>query len=138
MKKSSCKKINYDAKEMTMKIFSLETYARMANPEPGQIYRPEILTAADGASDMGGMLGLLPPGKQIPYHYHKNRESVIIAIGGEAVEIVENQEYPFPAGTIFHIAAGEKHMTVNRSDQDFRYIEFYTCPPLSADFFEVK
>ena len=58
--------------------------------------------------------------------------------GGEAVEVVEEQEYPFPTGTIFHIAPGEKHMTINRSDQDFRYLEFYTCPPLSADFFEVK
>jgi oxalate decarboxylase/phosphoglucose isomerase-like protein (cupin superfamily) len=121
-----------------MKIFTLEAYINQKNPEPGQIYRPEILTAADGARDMGGIMGLLPPGKQIPYHYHKNRESVIVAISGEAVEIVEEQEFPFPAGTIFHIAPGEKHMTVNRSDQDFRYLEFYTCPPLSADFFEVK
>jgi len=121
-----------------MKIFTLDAYINKKNPEPGQIYRPEILTDADGAKNMGGILGLLPPGKQVPYHYHKNRESVIIAISGEAVEIVEKQEFPFPAGTIFHIAPGEKHMTVNRSEQDFRYLEFYTCPPLSADFFEVK
>ena len=121
-----------------MKIFTFEDYLNRENPEPGQIYRPEILTAADGAEDMGGILGLLPPGKQISYHYHKKRESVIIAISGEAVEVVEGQEYPFPAGTIFHIAPGEKHMTVNRSEQDFRYLEFYTCPPLSEDFYEVK
>jgi quercetin dioxygenase-like cupin family protein len=121
-----------------MKIFTFEDYINQENPEPGQIYRPEILTAADDAKDMGGLLGLLPPGKQVPYHYHKNRESVIIAISGEAIEVVEEQEYPFPTGTIFHIAPGEKHMTVNRSEQDFRYLEFYTCPPLSADFFEVK
>jgi uncharacterized cupin superfamily protein len=121
-----------------MKIFTFEDYINKENQKPGQIYRPEILTAADGARDMGGILGLLPPGKQVQYHYHKNRESVIIAIDGEAVEIVEEREYPFHAGTIFHIAPGEKHMTVNRSDHDFRYLEFYTCPPLSADFFEVK
>ena len=121
-----------------MKIFKFEDYINIENPESGQIYRPEILTAADGAKDMGGLLGLLPPDKQVPYHYHKNRESVIIAISGEAVEIVEGRKYPFPAGTIFHIAPGEKHMTVNSSDQDFRYLEFYTCPPVSADFFEVK
>jgi oxalate decarboxylase/phosphoglucose isomerase-like protein (cupin superfamily) len=121
-----------------MKIFTIEAYINKENPEPGRIYRPEILTADDGASDMGGIMGLLPPGKQIPYHYHNNRESVIIAISGEALEVVEKKEYPFPAGTIFYIAPGEKHMTVNRSNQDFRYLEFYTCPPLSADFFEVK
>ena len=121
-----------------MKIFTFEEYLKVENPKPGQIYRPEILTTGDDAKDMGGMLGLLPPNKQIPYHYHRNRESIIIGISGEAVEVVEDQEYPFKAGTIFHIAPGEKHMTVNRSDQDFRYLEFYTCPPLSADFFEVK
>ena len=26
----------------------------------------------------------------------------------------------------------------NRSTQDFRYLEFFTSPPLSADFVEVK
>ncbi|MGD9228499.1 MAG: cupin domain-containing protein [Desulfobacterales bacterium] len=83
------------------------------------------------------MFGLLPPGNQVPYHYHVRRESVIIAISGEAIEIVEGQEYPFKSGSVCHIAAGEKHTTVNRSDKDFRYLEFFTCPPVSADFVEV-
>ena len=48
-----------------MKIFTIEDYINRENPDPGQIYRPEILTAADGAIDMGGILGLLTPGKQI-------------------------------------------------------------------------
>lgn len=121
-----------------MKIFEVEDYINAGNPEPGQIFRPEILSDTDGAKDLGGILGLLPPGKQIPYHYHKTRESILIAISGEAVEIVEGKDYPFKAGSVFHIAAGEKHMTVNRSNQDFRYLEFYTCPPLAADFVEVR
>ena len=81
---------------------------------------------------------LLPAGNQVPYHYHVKRESVIIAISGEAIEIVEGKEYPFKAGSVCYIAAGEKHTTVNRSDRDFRYLEFFTCPPVSADFIEVK
>jgi uncharacterized cupin superfamily protein len=121
-----------------MKFFIFEDYINRENPEPGQIYRPEILTREHGAEDMGGMFGLLPPGSQVPYHYHVKRESVIIAISGEAVEIVEGQEYPFKAGSVCHIAAGEKHTTVNRSDKDFRYLEFFTCPPVSADFVEIK
>jgi uncharacterized cupin superfamily protein len=129
-----------------MKFFMFEDYINRENPEPGQIYRPEILTQEHGANDLGGMFGLLPPGRQVPYHYHVKRESVIIAISGEAIEIVEGQEYPFKAGqeypfkagSVCYIAAGEKHTTVNRSDRDFRYLEFFTCPPVSADFIEVR
>jgi quercetin dioxygenase-like cupin family protein len=121
-----------------MKIFKFEEYIKAENPAPGEIFRPEILIDTDRAKDLGGIMGLLPPGKQIPYHYHNTRESIIIAISGEAVEIVEGNDYPFKTGTVFHIAAGEKHMTVNRSDEEFRYLEFYTCPPLDADFVEVR
>jgi hypothetical protein len=99
-----------------MKFFIFEDYINRENPEPGQIYRPEILTRAHAADDLGGMFGLLPPGSQVPYHYHTKRESVMVC----------------------YIAAGEKHTTVNRSDRDFRYLEFFTCPPVSADFVEVK
>jgi quercetin dioxygenase-like cupin family protein len=121
-----------------MKIFKIEDYLKAENPEPGEIFRPEILIDSDGAKDLGGIMGLLPPGKQIPYHYHKTRESVLIAISGEAVEIVDGKDYPFKTGTIFYIASGEKHMTVNRSEEDFRYLEFYTCPPLDTDFVKVR
>jgi hypothetical protein len=95
-----------------MKFFMFEDYINRENPEPGQIYRPEILTQEHGANDLGGMFGLLPPGR--------------------------HQEYPFKAGSVCYIAAGEKHTTVNRSDRDFRYLEFFTCPPVSADFIEVR
>jgi quercetin dioxygenase-like cupin family protein len=121
-----------------MKIIKTQDYVKMENPNPGKPYRPEILTRDDQAKALGGMFGLLVPGSQVPYHYHKERESVIIAISGEATEVVEGKEYPFRAGEVFYIQAGEKHMTVNRSGEDFRYLEFFTCPPVSADFVEVK
>jgi len=77
------------------------------------------------------------PGSQVPYHYHERRESIIIVISGEAIEVIEGKEIPIKAGDVLHIPAGEKHTTINRSDKDFRYLEFYTSPPLSADFVEV-
>jgi quercetin dioxygenase-like cupin family protein len=80
----------------------------------------------------------LVAGSQVPYHYHKNRESIIIVISGEAIEVVEGKEIPIKAGDVLFIPAGEKHSIINRSNQDFRYLEFFTCPPLSADFVEVK
>jgi quercetin dioxygenase-like cupin family protein len=121
-----------------MKIIRVEDYMRMENPNPGKPYRPEILTREDKAKALGGMFGLLVPGSQVPYHYHRERESVIIAISGEAIEVVDGKEFPFKAGDVFYISAGEKHMTLNHSGEDFRYLEFFTSPPVTADFVEVK
>lgn len=121
-----------------MKVFKSEEYIKIANPTPGKPYRPEISMKEHGAKNLGGMFGLLVAGSQVPYHYHNNRESIIIVISGEAIEVVEGKEIPIKAGDILFIPAGEKHSMINRSNQDFRYLEFFTCPPLSADFVEVK
>lgn len=121
-----------------MKIFKSEEYMKMVNPTPGKAYRPEILMKEHQAKNLGGMFGLLVPGSQVPYHYHNNRESVIIAISGEATEVIEGKEFPIKAGDVLFIPAGEKHTTINRSKQDFRYLEFFTHPPIGADFVEVK
>ena len=121
-----------------MKRFKTQEYIQMENPNPGEPYRPEILTDAHGAEALGGMFGLLVPGSQVPYHYHIKRESIIVVISGEAIEVVEGEEIPIKAGDLLFIPAGEKHTTVNRSDRDFRYLEFFTSPPVSADFVEVK
>jgi len=121
-----------------MKLLRTEDYIRLKNPTPGQAYRPEILKAADGARDMGGMFGLLVPGSQVPYHYHKIRESVLFIISGEGFEIIEGEEFKVKAGDILFIPAGEKHAIINRSEQDLRYLEFFTRPPVGADFVEVK
>ena len=121
-----------------MKIFKSEEYMKMVNPTPGKPYRPEILMKEHQAKNLGGMFGLLVAGSQVPYHYHDNRESIIIAISGEAIEVIDGKEIPIKAGDVLFIPAGEKHTTINRSSQDFRYLEFFTFPPLSADFVEVK
>ncbi len=119
-----------------MKKFDSAAYIHLKNPTPGESYRPEILTSEHGAKDLGGMFGLLVPGSQVPYHYHKNRESVIFVISGEGIEIIEGEEIPIKAEDVLFIPAGEKHTTVNRSDGDLRYLEFFTCPPVTADFVE--
>ena len=121
-----------------MKIFKTEEYIKMANPTPGTTYRPEILTKDHQANSLGGMFGILVAGARVPYHYHNKRESIIIAISGEATEVIEGKETPIKAGDVLFIPAGEKHNTINRSNQDFRYLEFFTSPPLTADFVEVK
>lgn len=121
-----------------MKIFKIEELCAIDNPTPGEPYRPEIKLDAERFRALGGMFGLLAPGSGVPYHYHKNRESVLIPVAGEAVEIIEGEETVIRPGDILLIPAGEKHTTVNRSDRDFRYIEFFTCPPLAADFIKAE
>lgn len=117
-----------------LKLFKSGEYLEIENPRPGDSYRPEILTDTDNAKELGGMFGLLSPGNQVPYHYHENRESVIVVISGEAIEVIEGEEMVIKKGDIIFIPSGQKHMTINRSDQEFRYLEFYTRPPLHADF----
>ena len=121
-----------------MKVFKIDEYINLENPTPGEPYRPEILTAEHHAKALGGMFGLLVAGSQVPYHYHRKRESIIIAISGEAIEVKDGEEFAIKAGDIIYIPAGVKHTTINRSDKDFRYLEFFTNPPVAADFVEVK
>ncbi len=117
-----------------MEIFKIEEFLKMENPNPGTRFRQEILEG----ENLGGLFGLLGPGSQVPYHFHNKRESVIIALSGEATEVVEGKEIPIKANDVLFIPAREKHMTVNRTDKDFRYLEFHTFPPVSADFIEVE
>jgi quercetin dioxygenase-like cupin family protein len=121
-----------------MKLFKTNHYIKLSNPQPGQPYRPEILTVEDNAKTLGGMFGILVPGSQVPYHFHRNRESVIMVISGKAIEVIEGEEITIKAGDVLFIPAGEKHNTINRSGEDFRYLEFFTCPPVRADFVEVE
>jgi mannose-6-phosphate isomerase-like protein (cupin superfamily) len=124
--------------EPTVLIFKSGDYAKFQIPNPGEPFRPEILTADQGAGRLGGMFGVLPSGSQVAYHYHVNRESVIIAISGEATEVIEGKELPFKTGDIYYIPPGKKHTTINRTNADFRYLEFFTYPPMASDFVEVK
>ena len=110
----------------------------MENPTQGKSFRPEILTTEHGAKDLGGMFGLLPSGTQVPYHYHTKRESVITVISGNGIEIMDGEEIPISAGDVFFIPAGVKHTTINNSEKDLRYLEFYTQPPVGSDFVEVS
>lgn len=121
-----------------MEKLTIDDFVKLPNPTPGTNHRPEIITGQHKAKELGGMFGILVPGGSVPYHYHTNRESVIFFISGEGIEIREEGELPVRAGDVLFIPAGEKHATVNRSDHELRYLEFFTRPPVGADFVEVK
>jgi len=118
--------------------FNVDEYLAMENPNPGEFFRADILTEDKKIYDMGGLFAILPAGDEVPYHYHKERESVIFAIAGEAVQIMEGEEFDFVAGDIIVIPPQTKHQTINRSEQQFRYVEFFTNPPVLSDFHLVE
>jgi len=120
------------------KIFTVDEYVKMDNPDPGKRYRLEILTDKDNATKMGGIVILLPAkAPKAAYHYHKNRESLIMVISGQATEVVEGKKIPLKAGQLIYIPPMVKHVIYNSSDtEDLRYMEFFT--PTVPDVVEVK
>jgi len=118
-----------------MKILRSEELMGIVNPTPGVRHRLNVLTEEDNAKALAGHLSILHPGGDVAYHYHEKRESLIFLIDGEIVEIVDGREFPFRAGDVIYIAAGEKHKMENRSAREARYIEFFT--PVAKDFITV-
>ena len=80
------------------------------------------------------MFALLEPGNQIPLHHHEKRETIIVVLTGEAMEMIEEEEFPIEAGDVLFIPPGERHAMFNRSADAVRYMEFFTYPPGEADF----
>ena len=119
-----------------MKIFKPDEYVQRENPTPDDNLRMEILTAADNAKKLAGIFIVLPPGNQMPYHYHKKRESLIFIISGKGLEKVENEDFAVRAGDVIYIPANEKHMLINNTSEDLRYLEYYS--PIKKDYIEVE
>jgi quercetin dioxygenase-like cupin family protein len=117
-----------------MEIFKFEDFMKVGNLTPDKRYIQQVLTYAQKAESIGGIFGILSPGNQVPYHFHNRRESIIIPFSGEATEIIEGKEIPIKESSIIYIPAGEKHATVNQSNKDFRYLEFFTNPSDTSDF----
>ncbi len=115
-----------------MKIFRMNDYLGRENPTPESYFIEEILTG-EHARELGGIFSIMIPKQEGFSHLHRNRESLIICIAGEGVEIADGTEYPIAAGDIIFIPPGVKHALVNRSDEELRIIEFFTHPPLGAD-----
>lgn len=123
-----------------MKRFITKEYVETKNPDPGKFYRTQLLSAEDRAKLLGGIFAIVVPGSDVPYHYHRVRESLIIVISGKGIEIVEGKEIPIKAGDILYIPANEKHCLLNRADadEDLRYVEFFTQTTEGGDFIEVE
>jgi oxalate decarboxylase/phosphoglucose isomerase-like protein (cupin superfamily) len=116
-----------------VKLFKKEDLLSAKNGPIGQVYRENILTTADAAGTLGGLLVIIPPGVEGQLHYHVKRESIQVFLGGEAVGFFTDREIPVAAGDVIFIPPGEKHKISNRSDKEVRFVEFFTEPPVEAD-----
>ena len=112
-----------------MEILKIDDFVKMGNPDPGKRYRQEIITEKQKAGHLFGIFVILAPGEEVPYHYHAERESIIVAISGEATETVEGKKFPFRADDVLYVPAGEKHGMTNTTDAEFRFLEFFTGSP---------
>jgi mannose-6-phosphate isomerase-like protein (cupin superfamily) len=121
-----------------MEMLKIGKYLSLKNPTPGRRFAENILADEQGVVNLRGMFGLLPPGNQVSYHFHDRRESIIIALSGRATEIVEGKKFPVEANDVLYIPVKEKHGLVNTSDEDFRYLEFFTSGPGEVDRTEVE
>ena len=121
-----------------MKILKTSDFIKAENPTPGEFFRSDILTREDKGRELGGIFAILEAGNKVPYHYHEKRESIIVVISGEATEIVEGEQFPIEKGDVLFIPSRERHGMINGSDQDVRYIEFWTYPHLTTDFIKVE
>jgi len=121
-----------------MKIFKMDGYRNMKDPTPPGKALTKILTDEDNAKALEGIFVVFAPIRRGRYHFHKKRECLFVIIRGKATAKINDKEYPIEAGDIIYLAAGEKHTITNESDEEFRFMEFYTNPPHEADWIEVK
>jgi quercetin dioxygenase-like cupin family protein len=121
------------------KLMKIADFVKMANPKPSERFRTELISNKENAKQLAAIMVILPPspaGEKVAYHYHKNRESVIMMIDGEATEYVEGKAIPLKTGDLIYLAPMAKHSIVNNSGKDCRYMEFYA--PIVPDVVRVK
>ena len=119
-----------------MEMFRTADYIAKANPEPGGRFTGQLLEKK--AHNLVGLFVIAPSKSETPYHYHNKRESIIIFLSGQGVELVEGKRIAIKAGDILFIPAKEKHGIVNDGDKELRYIEFQVGDPDEPDRVQVE
>jgi quercetin dioxygenase-like cupin family protein len=123
------------------RLFDTQEFLKVANPNTDKFYVTHIVTEKMGAKHLKALLLILPPastGAKVAYHYHKDRESILYIISGTGNEIVDDVKVPIKAGDVLFILAGVKHTMENNSDKEIRFVEFFTHPPVGADWVKVE
>jgi quercetin dioxygenase-like cupin family protein len=129
-----------EKRSVQYKVISTQDFIKSVNPKPGERVRVEIVNEkVDQARNLNGILASIPaatPGAKPAYHYHKNRESVIQILSGEATEMDDGKPVLLKPGDIIYIAPNVKHTMMNNSPaQEVKYMEFFS--PIAPDTVQV-
>jgi quercetin dioxygenase-like cupin family protein len=104
-----------------LNIIDLRT---MNNPKPGQ---PFFILRGKG---FGGVLSIMGPHTEGHAEHTHPHDCIIIGVSGEGIEIIEGNPIPVNTSDILYIPAGEKHMSANRSNSEFRSITLHITSDL--------
>jgi len=74
---------------------------------------------------------VIQPGVESPYHDHPH-EQIGYVIGGEAVQIVDNEEYTLTPGTSYRLDPGERHAMHSVGDDPLELIDVFH--PVREDY----
>ncbi len=120
---------------MNYKVIKTGDFVKSVNPKPSERTRVEILNDGDRAQNINGIFGSLPPaspGGQWSYHHHRNRESIIQILSGDATEMIEGTPVQLKPGEVIFIPPNVKHALLNNSStEELKYMEFFS--PIAAD-----
>lgn len=110
-----------------IKVFKVED-VEAVKTEMGT--RVDLVDAKTGAKEFGFMIVTAEPGKGMPYHYHRRRESMYLVLEGRAKAVLDGKEYILEPNSVVFIPHGMKHKTTNIGDTGYKYIEVYSSPGL--------
>ena len=69
---------------------------------------------------------IVKPGQRLSYQYHHERTEHWVIVQGEALVILDGEEYLFHKGMVVEIPVTTKHRVENKFDKDLIFIETQT------------
>lgn len=108
-----------------VKVFKVQDVQAVKTPMGTRV---DLVDHKIGAKHFGFMINTTEPGKGMPYHYHRNRESMYYVLEGKGKAVLEGKDYILEPNSVVFIPAGMKHKVTNIGDTNYKYIEVYSSP----------
>ena len=74
----------------------------------------------------------LRPGEDIGQEVHADVDQILYVVAGDATAVIEDEESPFAAGSLFFVPRGTRHNVKNTGDEPLKLFTVY-APPQHAD-----
>jgi quercetin dioxygenase-like cupin family protein len=97
------------------------------HPRVQGIYAKQLLSATDNPLASVAVVQV-PPGAEVSRHSHAGQVETVYVLKGQCVLTLGETEYPFNAGQIVALPAGEEHELRNVGSEPVELITFFTPP----------